>query len=103
MFLSPAQVLIYGLDFVEARYNRWSEKTRVEQFHRHYGSSPLVIADIWYDLVFDDHLPEELALTEDEKNERGFKKYMTVQFWLWVYPKNSSLFASHKLFVLVFE
>jgi hypothetical protein len=95
MFLSPAQVLIYGLDLIEARYARWSEKTRVLDFHRHFGSSPLDITDIWYDLVNDDkYLPKELRLISKEKNEKGFKRYMMVHFWLWTYPRNSSLLAS---------
>lgn len=94
MFIAPTEVLIDGLDLVGVRYRRWSAKTRALEFHRHYGSSPLDIADIWYDLVQGDYLPDELKLASNEKNKRGFKKYMMCQFWLWIYPKNSSLLAT---------
>jgi hypothetical protein len=93
MFLSPKQVLIYGLELLGVRYSRWSESTRILEFHRHYGSSPLDVADIWYDLTIGAHLPKELKL-HTEKNEKGFNRYMMALFWLWAYPKNSSMFAS---------
>jgi hypothetical protein len=94
MLLSPKEVLIYGLQFLGIRYSRWSESTRIREFHRHYGSSPLDLADIWYDLTIGDHLPTELKLSGNEKNEKGLKRYMMTHHWLWAYPKNSSMLAS---------
>jgi hypothetical protein len=94
MFLSPKEVLIYGLDFLDIRYSRWSESTRILAFHQHYGSSPLNLADIWYDLTIGDYLPRDLKLSNKEKNEKGLKRYMMTHFWLWAYPKNAGMFAS---------
>ena len=96
MFLSPADVLLKGLDFIDAKYDRWSEKTRAAFFQQQYGSSPLDIADIWYDLVFagDTYLSAELQITNVEKNNKGFKMYMMTHFFLWAYPKNSTMLAT---------
>lgn len=83
------------MEYAGLRYTRWSEATRTLEFHRHYGSSPLDIADIWYDLVNDDrYLPPELKLSDKEKTEKGFKRYVIAHFWLWTYPKNACLLAS---------
>ena len=94
MFVSPRQALLFGLDYLGAQSTRWSEATRAKEFHVHYGSSPLDVADIWFDLVAGDNLPDDLKLGEKERTQKGFKRYMMAHFWLWVYPKNSSLLAS---------
>jgi hypothetical protein len=96
MFLSPQQVLTFALDYANTKHDRWSETTKILEFHRHYGSSPLDIADIWYDLVHDGgrYLPDELQLKVKEKNEKGFRQYMAGHTFLWTYPKNSSLLST---------
>ena len=96
MFLSPQQVLTFALDYANTKHARWSETTKILEFHRHYGSSPLDIADIWYDLVHDGgrYLPDELQLKVKEKNEKGFRQYMAGHTFLWTYPKNSSLLST---------
>jgi hypothetical protein len=78
MFLSPQQVLTFALDCANAKHGRWSEKTKILEFQRHYGSSPIDIADIWYDLVHDGgkYLPNELQLKAKEKDEKGFRQYI---------------------------
>ena len=96
MFLSPQEVLTFALDYSNAKHGRWSEKTKILEFHRHYGSSPLDSADIWYDLVHDGgtYLPNELQLKAKEKNEKGFRQYMAGHTFLWMYPKNASLLST---------
>jgi hypothetical protein len=59
-------------------------------FHKHYGSSPLDIAECWYDLCFYNNT----VLTPKEKSERGFKHFLAAQYWLWARPKNAEIFAS---------
>jgi hypothetical protein len=68
---------------------KMSHKAKAEDFKAHYGSSPLVIADIWNDLC---HTSIEGArLEEKETSEKGFKRYMLAHFHLWSYPKNVNL------------
>lgn len=95
MFLAPSQVLLLGLEYANAKFDRWSAATCLMFFHQFYGSSPLDVADIWFDMVNDDgrYLGEELILKKSEKNKAGFKKYIMTHFWLWTYPKNSGVFS----------
>lgn len=84
--LSPSDVLGIGLFLLAIEFRRdTSEETKVWEFKRHYGSSPLVISLIWHDLR-----PE---LEKKDLSERGFKMFMVAHFFLWTYPKNSSQLA----------
>lgn len=75
---------------MNVRVGRKSEKTLVEEFHKHFGSSPLDLADMWYDLC---NLDKKL-LSKKEKSEKGFKRFLAAHYWLWCRPKNASMFAS---------
>ena len=61
-------------------------------FHRHYGSSSLVISEMWFDLQQGEY--PGASLTKEENSLKGFKKFMTAHFFLWTYPKNAQLTAS---------
>ena len=95
MFVSPRQVLTLGLDYISIDYERWSEKTKIETFHAFYGSSPLVIAELWYDMMNDggEYLRGKIRLWPIERKERGFKRYMMAHYWLWIYPCNVRVYA----------
>ena len=73
---------------MNVRLGRKSEEEKALEFHKHYGSSPLDVAEIWFDLCSHGNL------TMKEKNMRGFKRLLLALFWLWAYPKNASLVAS---------
>jgi hypothetical protein len=88
MLLSPTEVMEEGLDIMNVRLGRKSEEEKALEFHKHYGSSPLDVAEIWFDLCSHGNL------TMKEKNMRGFKRLLLALFWLWAYPKNASLVAS---------
>jgi hypothetical protein len=83
MLLSPNEVLTLGLQLLEAKSARWSNASKDLEFQRHYGSAPLVLADIWYDLTVGDYVPEDLRLGKKENSEKGFKMFMVTNFWLW--------------------
>jgi hypothetical protein len=51
-----------------------SVEVKVKDFKAHYGSSPLVIADIWHDLCHTSI--KEAHLEEKGKSEKGFKRFM---------------------------
>mgnify|MGYP000167110465 CR=1 FL=1 len=90
MLLSPSDVLKKGLKGLQFEGNLAAMRT--QQFHPHYGSSPLDLADMWYDLTVTTILVAEL--TDKEKSEEGFKMFLAAHYFLWTYPKNSNLLAS---------
>jgi hypothetical protein len=65
---------------------------KVTEFKAHYGSSPLVVANLWSDLC--NTTIEGSLLKEEEKLEKGFKKFMMAMYFLWAYPKNMRLMTS---------
>jgi hypothetical protein len=90
--LSPIDVMGMGLAYIgvsREQQAKMSAHNMVEDFNAHFGSSPLVIASIWYDLCHTS-IPEA-QLEEKEKTEKGFKRYMIAHFFLWAYPKNANL------------
>jgi hypothetical protein len=90
MFLSPNDVLEKGLQIMSVRQGQKKEKRLQEEFHKHYGSSPLDIAECWYDLCFYD----KSVVPPKEKSHKGFKQFLAAQHWLWARPKNAEMFAS---------
>jgi DDE superfamily endonuclease len=69
---------------------RKTEKRLVVEFQKHFGSSPLDIADCWYDLCYYD----TSVLSPKEKSDKGFTQFLAAQHWLWARPKNAEMFAS---------
>lgn len=67
-------------------HNKMSAQDKIDEFKAHFGSHPLVIANIWYDLCHTSI--EEARLTKTEKSERGFKRFMIANHYLWTYPRN---------------
>jgi hypothetical protein len=93
MLLSPADILKRGLHFLQMQVtNKWSQERKQGEFHKHYGSSPLTLANIWYDLTTTDIA--EARLSGKENTERGFRMFLLTNFFLWTYPKNSHLLSS---------
>jgi hypothetical protein len=72
-----------------------SEAINAKQFRKHYGSSPLDLSDMWYDLTTTNIPGAELG--DKDKSAKGFKMFMAAHHFLWTYPKNSYLFASRFL------
>jgi hypothetical protein len=89
MLLTPSQVQERGLEIMKVIRGRKSDKRMVLEFHKHYGSSPLDIADMWYDLCH-----RKKTLCKKEKSEKGFERFLGAHYWLWCRPKNASMFAS---------
>ena len=63
-----------------------SEQRKEELFHTHSGTSPLVIASIWFDLC--STRIRKALLEKKEMTESGFICFMMVHYFLWTYPKN---------------
>lgn len=91
MWLSPSDVRELGLQIMKIRVGRKSQQRLVLEFHKHCGSSPLDLADMWHDLC-NNHQKNELS--EKEKSEKGFTRFLAAHFYLWARPKNAAMFAS---------
>lgn len=91
--LTPDEVLERGLMYMGIEHKRWASwETRVVSFKNHYGSSPRVLAQQWYDLTVTE-LPCA-RLNKEEVSEAGFRRFMQAHNWLWSYPDNAGSFAS---------
>jgi hypothetical protein len=94
MLLSPRDILKKGFHFFNELPNNfagpWTER-RTNDFKCHYGSSPIVLANQWYDLM-----PTELnmGLTQADKLDKGFKMFPIEHHFLWAYPKNAKILGS---------
>ena len=92
MFLSVRDVLDKGLRYLNVDVERrMSKDRRIEKFHKHFGSSPLVLATIWYDLTGTEIPGAKLSKME---KQRGFKMFMVAHHYLWTYERNADLLAS---------
>jgi hypothetical protein len=101
--LSPQDVLQKGLDYPNIKHHGRLQLSNQETFQKHYGSSPLDLANIWYDLLtIDPPIPDDapvkvkklFVIPKNERGERGFKMFLAVHYFLWSYDKNSDLLAS---------
>lgn len=90
MILTASEIEKHGLDFAGVLKGRKTAKRLTSDFQKHYGSSPVVLAEQWCDLC---HL-EELPLTISEKSVNGLKRFFMAHFWLWAKPKNAAVFSS---------
>jgi hypothetical protein len=93
MWLSPSDVLHRGLYCCTgSQFDRSSEAARTTQFRALYGSTPLDLAELWYDMIVT-NIPGA-KLTEEENTEKGFVMFLVAHYFLWVYPKNSRILAA---------
>jgi hypothetical protein len=65
---------------------------KTTKFEKHFGSTPMVLATIWYDLTRT-RIPGAV-LTEKDNSEKGFVMFLTANYFLWTNPKNSDNLAS---------
>ena len=91
LFLSPSDIRNRGLAYLRIRSEGRSVAAQNADFHDHYGSSPLDLAEMWFDLNATD-IPGA-KLTGNEKSEKGLKQFFVTHHFLWAYPKNSKILA----------
>ncbi|GAX21863.1 hypothetical protein FisN_30Hu064 [Fistulifera solaris] len=84
MLFSEDDVLVRGLHirgvWTEGKSRQWA----VDEFKSIYGSTPLVLAKMWHDLV----TSNLVRLTEREKKEWGFDFFLRAHCFMFTYPKN---------------
>lgn len=95
--LSPNDAMAFALDIVVGMDREWqnslSQDFLVTVFHAHFGSSPLVVADMWYDLQVGEYEGASLS-SRNENSVSGYRMFLMAMFYLWAKPKNSHLLAS---------
>ena len=93
MFLTPKETMVHGLRFFGIRTHEGKKKYYEELFRKHYGSSSLDLADVWFDMQHAT-INNERLLSKKETSERGLKMFFMAIHFLWAYPKNAELLAS---------
>jgi hypothetical protein len=90
MLLVVDDVLSRGLKHVKVdqwRQDQISHSHQLCLFRKHYGSSPLDLAEMWYHLQVGDTPGATLSQADD--STRGFKFFCMAHYFLWNNPKNS--------------
>lgn len=91
MLLSPQDIAVLGLSTVERNFRHVSHKQTYAKFRSHFGSSPLDLASMWYDMC---NLPDIVSLPPKQKSRKGAKSFLMAHYFLWTYPKNAKILAS---------
>jgi hypothetical protein len=89
---TPSLILRQGLRVLGIRSQGRTNEAQTHDFHKHFGSKPLDMADMWYDLTTTT-IPGA-ALTLEEKSAAGLKRFCIAHHFLWTYPKNVNIMAS---------
>jgi hypothetical protein len=78
--LTVAEVLRRGLDLLWITYRREvKQSTKVEEFRSLYGSSPLVIATVWADLITTEI--DDARLDAANMTDKGFRSFMIAHYF----------------------
>ena len=88
---TPNDILDQGLHVLGIRSEGRMNEARTHNFHTQFGSKPLDLADMWYDLTVTT-IPGA-ALTLEEKSAAGLKRFFIAHYFLWTYPKNATILA----------
>jgi DDE superfamily endonuclease len=86
MFVSPNILRDRGLAYA-GTLGSWSTARKEKYFRKHYGSSSLDLASMWYDLCNTNII--ESRLSEKEQCEQGLIMFCMAHHFLKVYPPNS--------------
>lgn len=91
LLLTPNDVLNRGFrhyNGLPTYYKGGYTKHAVNLFKKFYGSSPAVVANMWFDMQ-----DKTDAVPEKMKSEAGFKRLLIATHFLWAYPKNAEILA----------
>ena len=91
MLLSVQEALLHGLLFLKVsavQQESLGLKKCAELFKQMYGSSPEVLAHVWYDLMTTD-VPNSMCDASD-KTFGGYRRFLMANCFLFGYPRNTS-------------
>lgn len=89
LVMSPDDVLQAGLEAVGTKkLVKMKLSVKASRFKLLYGSSHLLLSDMW------DDLRTNGLLVANEDNEKGFRSFLVAMHFLWVCPRNSTVLGS---------
>lgn len=89
----PTDVLQIGLVMVRVDYKEHTYEKCNILFNATYGSSSQVLSQQWFQLCRCNTLVHQLS--ERDMTEEGFQFFLRAHYFLWVYPRNEYVFATH--------
>eukprot|EP00980_Cylindrotheca_fusiformis_P030737 scaffold25337_cov769-Cylindrotheca_fusiformis.AAC.2 len=96
LIFTPDEVLVRGFRAIKGLPSVTEDDfcpNNVKKFAREFGTTPTVVASVWNDIVTTDL---DLGLsTREDISEKGFKRLLIALHFLFVYPKNDGVLASH--------
>lgn len=84
LLLTPDQMVFHGLQFLGVDQRRQSASWKKRIFKKHFGTTSLVLATIWFDLQTCTD-----TMTQKEKSMKGLRMFLICHYFLWTYPKSS--------------
>ena len=87
LVLMPNEMLQRALDILSISWYNKTGASREKLFSKHFGSSPLTLAEQWSDLQTN-QIPEA-QLKEGEKSAKGLRRFLIAHYFIWTYPKNA--------------
>ena len=91
IILTPNEIAREGLELCSVVHGIECSLAQIyKDFRSLYGSDPLTVANIWYDM--NTTAIPEASLSEKEKLH-GLKMFMLAMYFLWNYPRNTTTLA----------
>ena len=98
MLLSPNDVLEKGMWHLNMEYSKQSVPDKQKVFHKHFGSSTLVLANMWYDMTSSTTIIEA-RISKEDLCDQGFKMLLVAHFFLWTYIMYNLNFSSRSIII----
>ena len=90
MLISASEMNQIGLEIFQVSSK--SNELNAKRFRKYFGSSPLDLAEMWYDLNHT-NIPAAWLNTKGWL-PKEVKFFLMGNYWLWTYPKNAQVLAS---------
>ena len=90
--LTASQMSNIAFEFLACFHRDRDELQNVKAFHKHFGSKPADVAEMWNNLISTS--VQAAKLSDKENSVRGLKFFLMAHSFLWTYPKNRELLAS---------
>lgn len=85
--LEAEEILDYAFEFMNLEKKKKAHQN-IERFHKNFGSDPLVISDIWADLI-----SQKIITTKKDRSDWGLIRFFVAIHFMWAYPRSADLLA----------
>lgn len=93
--VSPEDVVVHGFERIvglDRIKNKKMTVNNIKLFKAHYGPSPFAIAFVWNDIATNTDI--DFGISENEKDLKGFQRFLIALHFIWAYPKNAVILAT---------